>query len=219
MRGLQTYLQCRKELFDIEPIDGSVVRALKIPFDRYLLIEKDERLAKKLKEEIKDSSKESIAVIKHDANKILPLYCERTKPMDRAVCFLDPYSTEVEWDTLRRYTLTCIDEVSDYALAMAAPKLNSQVARQFFEKCFRFTPFPIRQVVTDGGSEFKGEFDCLIEDSQMTCLWPYPKASRMNAACERFTDLELFNEKLADWLVKYNGVRPHKGLGLQTSVK
>ncbi len=34
-----------------------------------------------------------------------------------------------------------------------------------------------------------------------------------------FTDLEGFNKKLADWLVKYNGVRPHKGLGLQTPVK
>ncbi len=34
-----------------------------------------------------------------------------------------------------------------------------------------------------------------------------------------FTDLELFNEKLVDWLIQYNGVRPHKGLGLQTPVK
>ncbi len=67
---------------------------------------------------------------------------------------------------LRRYILTRINEPSDYALAMAVHKLNSQVARQLFEKCFRLTPFPIRQVVTNGGSEFKGEFDCLIEDSQ-----------------------------------------------------
>jgi len=54
----------------------------------------------------------------------------------------------------------------------------------------------------------------------------------MNPVCERFnrtiqeqfvdyheellfTDLAAFNEKLADWLVKYNSIRPHKGLGLK----
>lgn len=55
----------------------------------------------------------------------------------------------------------------------------------------------------------------------------------MNAVCERFnrivqetfvdfheallfTDIERFNEKLADWLVKYNSLRPHKGLDFKT---
>ncbi len=33
------------------------------------------------------------------------------------------------------------------------------------------------------------------------------------------TDLEVFNEKLIDWLVKYNGIQPHKGLGLQTPMQ
>ena len=58
----------------------------------------------------------------------------------------------------------------------------------------------------------------------------------MNAVCERsnrtiqeqfvdyhenvlFEDTHLFNEMLADWLVKYNGLRPHKGLGLLTPVQ
>ncbi len=139
---------------------------------------------------------------------------------------------ERHMDHLRRY----IDEVSGYALTMAVPWLNSQMTRQFFEKCFRLTPFNIQQVVTGEGSEFKGELEHLIEDSQIVHLWTYPKPPKMNAACERFnrmaqeqlvdfhedllfTDLELFNEKLADWLVQYNGIRPHKGLGLQIPVK
>ncbi len=89
-------------------------------------------------------------------------------------------------------------------------------------------------------SEFKGEFDRFTQDGQLVYLWTYPKSPRMNAVCERFkrtvpesiqeqlvdfhedllfTDLELFNEKPVDWLVKYNGVCPCKGLGLQASVK
>ncbi len=73
----------------------------------------------------------------------------------------------------------------------------------------------------------------------MLHLWTCLKSLRMSAVCERFkhtvpesiqeqlvdfhkdllfTNLELFNEKPVDWLVKYNGVRPHKGLGLQTPV-
>ncbi|ORU89495.1 MAG: hypothetical protein A6F71_00590 [Cycloclasticus sp. symbiont of Poecilosclerida sp. M] len=58
----------------------------------------------------------------------------------------------------------------------------------------------------------------------------------MNAVCERFnrtiqeqfvdyheellfTDLVAFNEKLADWLVKHNSIRPHKGLELKTPMQ
>ena len=138
--------------------------------------------------------------------------------------------------SVRRYILTYIDEVSDYALAMALPRLNSQAAKQFFEKCFRPTPFNVEQIITDSGSEFKGAFDQLISDSQIVHLWTYPNTPKMNAVCERFnrtiqeqfvdfhedllfTDLNLFNEKLADWLVKYNTLRPHKGLALKTPMQ
>jgi len=81
-----------------------------------------------------------------------------------------------------------------------------------------------------------GEFDALLTDAQITHLWTYPSTPKMNAVCERFnrtlqetfvdyheellfTDLERFNEQLADWLVKYNSLRPHKGLGLKTPVE
>ena len=137
---------------------------------------------------------------------------------------------------MQMYILTYIDEVSDYALAMAVPKLNSVASKQFFEKCFKLTPFNIESIITDNGSEFKGEFDKLISDNQITHLWTYPGTPKMNAVCERFnrtiqeqfvdyheellfTDVNLFNELLADWLVKYNSVRPHKGLGLKTPMQ
>ena len=138
--------------------------------------------------------------------------------------------------SMKMYILTYIDEVSDYALAMAVPKLTSRASKHFFEKCFSLTPFSIEKIITDNGSEFKGEFDQLISDTQITHLWTYPSTPKMNAVCERFnrtiqeqfvdyneallfTDIDAFNEKLADWLVQYNSVRPHKGLGLKTPMQ
>lgn len=79
------------------------------------------------------------------------------------------------------YILTYIDEVSDYALAMAVPKLTSRAPKQFFEKCFSLTPFNIEKIITDNGSEFKGEFDQMISDAQITHLWTYPSTPKMNA--------------------------------------
>jgi len=34
-----------------------------------------------------------------------------------------------------------------------------------------------------------------------------------------FEDIDLFNQKLADWLFLYNSWRPHQGHGLLTSVE
>jgi len=64
----------------------------------------------------------------------------------------------------------------------------------------------------------------------------YPSTPKMNAAYERFnltiqeqsvdyyeellfTGLDVFNKKLADWLVRYNGISPHKGLELKTPMQ
>ncbi|ORU94662.1 MAG: hypothetical protein A6F70_09605 [Cycloclasticus sp. symbiont of Bathymodiolus heckerae] len=137
---------------------------------------------------------------------------------------------------MKMYILTYIDEVSDYALAMAVPAVTSKAAKQFFEACFKLSPFEVEKIITDNGSEFKGEFDSLLSDAQITHLWTYPSTPKMNAVCERFnrtiqeqfvdyheellfTDLAAFNEKLADWLVKYNSIRPHKGLELKTPMQ
>ena len=88
--------------------------------------------------------------------------------------------------SMKRYLLTDIDEASDYALALAVPRLNSKIAKPFFARCFKLTPFNVEQIITDGGSEFKGDFDKLIQDSQIIPLWTYPKTPKMNAVCERF---------------------------------
>ncbi|ODS23180.1 hypothetical protein AB835_10075 [Candidatus Endobugula sertula] len=56
---------------------------------------------------------------------------------------------------MKRYILTYIDEVSDYAIAMAVPQLTSHTAKRFFETCFKLTPYTIEQVITDNGLRFE----------------------------------------------------------------
>jgi len=86
------------------------------------------------------------------------------------------------------------------------------------------------------GSEFQGAFDAMLESMGLTHYWTYPKSPRMNAHCERFnrtvqeqfvdwheellfTDLELFNQKLSQWLIDYNTVLPHHSLDLKAPVQ
>jgi transposase InsO family protein len=66
--------------------------------------------------------------------------------------------------------------------------------------------------------------------------YTFPKSPKINAHIERFnrtlqesfvdyqgdllfTDLDLFNEKLADWLVFYNAQRPHSSLGQRSPLQ
>ena len=66
---------------------------------------------------------------------------------------------ELRMGDLRRYIITMIDEHSDYALALAVPSLNSDITSHFFSKATKLFPVAIRQVVTDNGKEFLGNFD------------------------------------------------------------
>lgn len=142
---------------------------------------------------------------------------------------------ELRMGDLRRYIITMIDEHSDYALALAVPSLNSDITSHFFSKATRLFPVAIRQVVTDNGKEFLGNFDKTLQEASIKHIWTYPYTPKMNATCERFNrtlreqfiefnelllfeDLNLFNQRMAEYLVLYNSKRPHKSLELMTPV-
>ncbi len=77
-----------------------------------------------------------------------------------------------------------IDEHSDYALALAVPSLNSDITSHFFRP--QSFPVAIRQVVTDNGKEFLGNFDKTLQEASIKHIWTYPYTPKMNATCERF---------------------------------
>ncbi len=95
---------------------------------------------------------------------------------------------------------------------------------------------PIRYLLTDNGSEFMKNFESELDRHHITHWRTYPRSPKMNAHCERFnrtiqesfidhhedllfTDLDSFNQKLADWLVFYNTERPHQALALLSHVQ
>lgn len=89
--------------------DGSPLIALQIqdkPFDRLMFIEKDPDKAGELMRLHGEFPNRNIEVINKDANEELPIICDRLGNYDRAVVFLDPYATQVSWDTVARLAST-----------------------------------------------------------------------------------------------------------------
>ena len=88
-------------------IDGSIRLALKAKnkFDEYIFIEKNRKYVKELRKtlEIEFEDLENIVdIYNDDCNVVLKFLCNHIDWRKyRAVLFLDPYATEVEWDTLK----------------------------------------------------------------------------------------------------------------------
>ena len=89
--------------------DGSPRIALQIqdkPFDRLMFVEKDAEQAKKLADLQQEYSNRDIRIRRDDANTAIPRLCDALTSHDRAVAFLDPYATQVSWDTVDRLART-----------------------------------------------------------------------------------------------------------------
>ncbi len=136
-------------------------------------------------------------------------------------------------DGIRRDLCTFIDPASRFALACAAAPRSSRHTTIALQALCALRPAAPRFGLSDNGSEFMGAFDAAIPPRGMTHWWPSPRSPKMNAPCKRFnrtmqerfvddhedrlcSDLAAFNHRLAEWLIEYNTVLPHHGLGLQT---
>lgn len=134
---------------------------------------------------------------------------------------------------VRRYLVCGVDLKSRFSLAIAYDKLNSDTAKDFFQRFQKVFPYTIKHVQTDNGQEFHKHFENHIKQSGITQFWNYPKSPKMNAYVERFNrtvqeefanykqwvlrdDLKQFNSELINWLIFYNFERPHLGLKKDT---
>lgn len=128
---------------------------------------------------------------------------------------------------VRRYIVTAIDYSSSFAFAYTYKTLSSRTATDFLEKLQQVAPFEITRVQTDNGLEFHKDFHQALQVKRITHFYTYPRRPQMNGKLERFnrtiqeefsehrwhtlvTDLEQFNRELMEWLMWYNGVRPHE---------
>ena len=83
--------------------EGSARIALGIqdkPFDNLIFSETDQQRFEALARLQQEFPDRDIVVHNEDANVILPQFCENLQPLDRAVVFLDPFATAVDWSTV-----------------------------------------------------------------------------------------------------------------------
>ena len=144
---------------------------------------------------------------------------------------------------IRRYIMTMIDPNSRIAFAVAIPtkhtKHTAKVLEALLDGVTDTTNLENNNkfaILSDNGSEFKKEFDALLEEKQLTHYWTYPRSPKMNAHNERFnrtiqeqfvdynedllfTDINEFNKEMANWLIDYNTKIPHHSLLMKSPVQ
>lgn len=135
---------------------------------------------------------------------------------------------------LRFYIITAEDIYSRFSFAWATRSHASKAAEDFFCMWQKVFPYQTTFVLTDNGSEFKKHFSTRLEELQITHYHTYPRCPKMNAHMERFNrtiqeefvyhyrtllfnDINVFNERLVDWLLFYNVKRVHYAFGNKLS--
>ncbi|HDQ88698.1 MAG TPA: transposase [candidate division WWE3 bacterium] len=129
---------------------------------------------------------------------------------------------------LKLYIITAIDTYSRYGFAYTYKSHSSRTALDFMQKLQQVTPFDIKSVKTDNGSEFLGEFDSYLTRQNITHYFTYPNSPKSNGFVERFNrtlqeefvdynleyiyNLNDFNAQLCEYLLFYNSIRPHYGI-------
>ena len=93
------------------------------------------------------------------------------------------------------------------------------------------TPFPVRAIQVDGGSEFKAQFEAACQQRGIRLFVLPPRSSKMNAHVERAQrthrdefyqmldppdSLSQLRQRLRAWETVYNTVRPYQALGQLT---
>ena len=76
------------------------------PFDRFTFIEIDPRRCGYLAQLKEEYPTRDIDIRNGDANSEISLFCKNMSYHDRAVVFLDPFATQVSWDTVAKLAQT-----------------------------------------------------------------------------------------------------------------
>lgn len=132
----------------------------------------------------------------------------------------------------KRYVVTGIDTETRVAFAGCYTNHGSRSASDFLKRARQVIPDCPDFIQTDNGSEFALHFETACKELELIHFHTYPRTPKMNAHIERFNrtldeeflcrntslmrdDVSRFNQTLVDWLLWYNGERPHFALGQQ----
>ena len=132
---------------------------------------------------------------------------------------------------VERRQFTAVDVVSRHGVVGVRSCATAGTARDFLAELRQRSPFPIRAIQVDGGSEFMADFEAACAEQAIALFVLPPRSPKLNGRVERLNgtarrefwelydgDLELppLQQALRDWEHAYNHSRPHQALGYQT---
>jgi transposase InsO family protein len=126
------------------------------------------------------------------------------------------------------------DIVSRWDILGVYGRATANTASQYLDELLARTPFTIKAIQVDGGSEFKAAFEAACQERGIRLFVLPPSSPKLNGCVERGnrTHREEFYEvydlewtarqlrpDLFNWEVIYNTVRPHQSLGYLTPLE
>lgn len=134
-----------------------------------------------------------------------------------------------------RYLLTGIDEISKLAYARLYTTHSSKQASDFLKRLHYLTEGEMINLHHDNGSEFEKDFKKACIELSLPQWYSRVRTPTDNPVLERFNrtiqeefvdmidigleNVEEFNQKLLDWLIEYNAIRPHQALDYLTPLE
>ena len=142
----------------------------------------------------------------------------------------------VEIDTIhdgphedRLYVYTLLDVCSRWAYAMPVPHINTHESLRFVDQVQPLAPFSFQTLQSDHGSEFSKWFTKRIGERGLAHRHSRVRQPNDNAHLERFNrtlqdeclrriprNLKSWQVEIPEYLLWYNGKRPHMGLEMKT---
>lgn len=126
---------------------------------------------------------------------------------------------------------TAVDVVSRWSVPTIASNATAKLASKALDELIARSPFPIRAIQVDGGSEFMADFEDACRQKGVLLFELPPRSPKLNGRVERanrtyreeFYDcsttnptVNAFRTDLRRWEETYNTVRPHQALGYLT---
>ena len=133
-----------------------------------------------------------------------------------------------------RKQFTARDIVSKWDTLHVFGHATALLAAKFLDILTESTPFSIRAIQIDGGSEFKGAFEEACKQRGITLYVLPPRSPKLNGCVERSNrthteefyeindfsfDITVLNEEVHGWETIYNTVRPNQAIGYLTPLE
>lgn len=133
-----------------------------------------------------------------------------------------------------RKQFTARDIISKWDTLHVFGNATALLAAKFLDMLMESSPFSIKAIQIDGGSEFKGAFEEACRQRGIALYVLPPRSPKLNGCVERSNrthteefyeindfsfDIKVLNEELHSWETIYNTVRPNQAIGYLTPLE